>query len=57
MSCGVGRRHSWNPESLWPWCRLVAVALTGPLAWEFPYAASAILKKKKKNSIIIIPIL
>ena len=32
---------------LWLWCRLAAVALIGPLAWELPYAAGVALKKKK----------
>ena len=50
---------------LWLWCRLVATATIGPLAWEPPYAAEAAQeiatittttkdkktkdKKKKKN--------
>ena len=34
---------------LWLWCRPAAVALIGPLAWEFPYAAGVALKKKKKE--------
>ena len=34
---------------LWLWCRPAAVALTGPLAWEPPYAVSAALKSKKKK--------
>ena len=34
---------------LWLWHRLVAIALTGPLAWEPPYAAEAALKKKQKT--------
>ena len=33
----------------WCWCRLAAIALIGPLAWEPPYAASAALKKKKEK--------
>ncbi|MEN2531499.1 hypothetical protein, partial [Acinetobacter baumannii] len=32
---------------LWLWCRLAAVAPTGPLAWEPPYAEDVTLKKKK----------
>ena len=47
MSCGVGRRCSSDPALLWLWCRLAAVALIQPLAWELPYAASATLKRKK----------
>ena len=34
---------------LWLWCRLAAVALIGPLAWEFPYATGAAIKSKKKK--------
>ena len=37
---------------LWLWCRLVAVALIRPLAWEPPYAMGVALettKKKKKE--------
>ena len=29
--------------------RPAAIALIGPLAWEFPYAAGAALKTKKKK--------
>ena len=32
---------------LWLWHRLAATALTRPLAWEPPYAASAALKRQK----------
>ena len=32
--------------SLWLWHRLVAVASIRPLAWEPPYALSAVLKSK-----------
>ena len=34
--------------SLWLWCRLAAVALIRPLAWEPPYAEEAALEKEKK---------
>ena len=34
---------------LWLWCRLAAVALIQPLAWEFPYATGVALKRKKKK--------
>ena len=34
----------------WLWCRPVAVARTGSLAWEPPCARGAALKKKKKKS-------
>ena len=60
MSSGVVRRSRSDPELLWLWCRPAAVALTGPLAWEPPYAAGAAqeiatttkdkkTKKKKKK--------
>ena len=41
----------WLKDSvlLWLWCRLTAVALMGPLAWELPYAAGVAQKKKKTN--------
>ena len=38
-----------DPTLLWLWCRLAAVALTPPLAWEFPYAMGVALKSKKKK--------
>ena len=54
MSCGVDHRHSSDPRLLWLWCRLVATAPIGPLAWEPAYAAGAALEKakrqKKKNA-------
>ena len=31
------------------WCRVVATALTRPLAWEPPYAAGAALEIAKKD--------
>ena len=49
VSCGVDYRHGLDPELLWLWSRPVAVALIGPLAWEFPCAAGAALKSKKKK--------
>ena len=48
MSCGVGHRCGSDLALLWLWCRPVAVAPIGPLAWEPPYAASVALKRKKK---------
>ena len=51
----------WVEDSvlLWLWCRLAAVALIGPLAWEPPYAAGTALKrqKKKKNEFFVYLIL
>ena len=34
---------------LWLWPRLAAVAPTGPLAWEPPYAMGVAVKSKNKN--------
>ena len=48
MSCGIGRRCSLDPKLLWLWCRLVATAPIGPLAWEPPYAMGVALKSQKK---------
>ena len=49
-SYGVGRSWGSDPALLWLWPRLAAVALTWPLAWEFPYAVGVALKKGKKKS-------
>ena len=51
MGCGVGCRHGLDPELLWLWNRLAAIAPIRPLAWETPYAASAAqeIAKKAKN--------
>ena len=49
MSCGVGHRHGSDLMLLWLWCRPTAIALTGPLAWEPPYAVSAALKRQKQK--------
>ena len=48
MSCGAGCRRGSNPRLLWLWCRLAAVALIRPLAWEPPYAAGVVLKSGEK---------
>ena len=32
VSCGIGRRHGWDPALLWLWCRPTATAPIGPLA-------------------------
>ena len=52
MSCGVGRRCGSDLARLWLWlwCRWVAAALTGPLAWQPPYAVSVALKRKNKQT-------
>ena len=51
MSSGVGRRCGLDLVWLWLWCRPVAIALIGPLAWEPPCATDAALKKPKKKQI------
>ena len=47
MSCGGGGRQGLDLALLQLWYRPAAVAPVLPLAWEFPYAASAALKKAK----------
>ena len=47
MSCGVGRGRGSDLALLWLGCRLAAVALIRPVAWEPPYASSAALKRQK----------
>ena len=49
MNCGIGHRRGSDPTLLWLWCRLAAIALTQPLAWELPYAEGVAIKKKQKN--------
>ena len=49
MSYGVGHRCSVDPTLLWLWCRLMATALIGPLAWEHPYDVGAALKRQNNN--------
>ena len=49
MNCGVGHRYGLDPVLLWLWCRLVAIALIRPLAWESPYAETTALKRQKTN--------
>ena len=46
MRCDVGRRRRSDPWLLWLWCRLAAVALIGPLAWELMQQVSPPPKKK-----------
>ena len=46
MSC-VGCRQGSDPAVLWLWCWSVAIAPTGLLAWEPPYATGAALKRQK----------
>ena len=54
MSCVVGQRHGSDLALLWLWCRLVATAPTGPLAWEPPYAAGVALERQNKTKNIYI---
>ena len=49
MRCDVGLRYGSDLVLLWLWCRLEAIALIRPLAWEHPYASGAALQKKKKK--------
>ena len=62
MSCGVDCRLGLDPTLLWLWCRPVASAPIGPLAWESPNAAEVALekgtktKKKKKQDILDLPL-
>ena len=52
MSCGVGHRLGSDLSLLWLWCRPAAVDPIRPLAWEPPYAVSALPPPKK---VIYIP--
>ena len=45
MSCGVGHRHSSDPELLWLWL----AAATPTLAWELPYVEGVALKSRRKE--------
>ena len=49
MSWGVDRRHGLDSGLLWLWYRLAAIAWTGSLAWEPPYAEGAALEKAKRQ--------
>ena len=49
VSCSVGLRLGSDPALLWLWCRLAAVALIQPLAWELPYAVGVALRRPKKK--------
>ena len=53
MSCGVGRRRSSDPMLLWLWCRLAAIALIQPLAWELPHVEGVALKRQKKKKMVL----
>ena len=47
MSCSVGYIRGLDPMLLW--CRLAAVALIPPLAWERPYAVGVPPPQKKEK--------
>ena len=47
MSCAVARGCGLDLVLLWLWCRPVAAAPIGPLAWEPPCAAGVALEKTK----------
>ena len=49
MSCGVGHRLGLDLALLWLWCRPAATALIRRLAWEPPYAESAVLEMAKRQ--------
>ena len=54
MSCGVGHRSGLDPELLYLWCRLEAIAPIPPLAWELPYATpEAIIREKTLKTVNI----
>ena len=42
-----------DPVLLWLWCRLAAVALIRPLAWELPYVAGMAIKNRKQKPKIL----
>ena len=48
MSSGVACRHGSDSVLLWPWYRLVTVALIRPLAWG-AHAMGAAPKRPKKK--------
>ena len=49
MSCVVVCRFGSDLAWLWLWCRLVAAAPIGPLAWEPQCAMDVALKRQKKK--------
>ena len=55
MQLGSGVVWLWyrppgsDPELLWLWCRLAALAPIQPLAWEFPWVAGSALKNKSRE--------
>ena len=49
MSSGVACRHGSDSVLLWPWYRLVTVALIRPLAWGAHAMGAAPKRPKKKK--------
>ena len=49
MSYSVGCRCGLDLALLWLWCRLEAMALIRPLAWELLYAEGMALKRQNKK--------
>ena len=49
--CKLQQRPQYSSDLEWLrlWCRLAAVALIQPLAWEPPYAAGKTLKRRKNT--------
>ena len=47
MSCGC--RRGSDLSLLWLWCRPAAAVQIQSLAWEFPYATGAALKRNKEK--------
>ena len=47
---GVGHSCGSDPVLLWLWYRPAAAAPIQPLAWKFPYATSAAIKKKNQTN-------
>ena len=45
----MGHRCGSDPTVLLLWCRPVATAVIGPVAWELPYAAGAAPEKGKRK--------
>ena len=57
MSCGAGRRRGSDLVWLWLWHRPAGAAAIQPLAWEFPHASGAALKRRKKVGLITLNVL
>ena len=51
MSCGVDCRFCWDPELLWLWRRLAAIAPVEALARELPYAKDVSLNKQTNKKV------